>query len=133
MHHRRSSQRLTAALAALVMAFASLAPAWAAALKGAQGALVWVEICSATGTQRVAIDASGNAPSPAPTPAQHAGDGKHCPFCGFSPGVLAPPSAPQPSAPLTRERVAVLPALPAAPAAAPVWPPARSRAPPSQA
>lgn len=125
---RRTNQKLIAAITALVMVFASLAPTWAAALDRAPGVAGWVELCSAAGNKRIAVDADGN--PVAPEPSTHDRDNKHCPFCTLQPLPATLPSATTPEPPRAADATGFLPGVYALPPAAPVWPPTRSRAPP---
>ena len=94
MHFRRAQQQLLAAIAVLVMTFASLAPAWAAVINGTAGVAGWVELCSAEGTKRVAVDANGDPVSSETS--KHQTSSGHCPFCHLqqTPATLPPAPAP---------------------------------------
>lgn len=141
LHRRTLLHRLFAGFAALVMAFAALAPAVASAL-GRSTPVMWVELCSAQGIKRVAVDVAG---SPLPevagrdasdneAPATPGATGEHCPFCHLQSAALDLP--PATGATTTR----VLPQhtpYPArfytAPRPSHAWAPTRSRAPPQHA
>lgn len=125
---RRSGQRLLAVIAVLVMSFTALAPALANAL-GQSSPVMWVELCSADGSKRVAIDASGGAIDPAQQSATHVSE--HCPFCHIEHSVATMPPAPTPDVPQCAAR-AEFPALfYAAPRPLHAWAPSRSRGPPA--
>jgi hypothetical protein len=127
MHLRRASQKLLAVIAVCVMSFAALAPALANAF-GEAPPLIWVELCSAHGVKRVAVDASGN---PVPSNQQALQQAEHCPFCHVehSPTSL-PPLLPF-GLHCATER-AEFPALfYAAPQLSHAWAPALSRGPPA--
>jgi hypothetical protein len=131
MHFRRAQQKLLAAIAALVMTFASLAPAWAAAINGAPGVAGWVELCSADGAKRIAVDANGDPVSSETS--KHKTSGEHCPFCSLQQTPATLPPAPTPVVPQTIEH-ATFPALfYAATRPSHAWAPSRSRAPPELA
>jgi hypothetical protein len=131
MHFRRAQQKLLAAIAALVMTFASLAPAWAAAISGAPGVAGWVELCSADGAKRIAVDANGDPVSSEPS--KHKTSGEHCPFCNLQQTPATLPPAPTQVVPQTVEH-ATFPALfYAATRPSHAWAPSRSRAPPELA
>lgn len=139
MHLRRSHLRrpfprrlrgFSAALTALMMAFAALAPSLAGAL-GLTSPAMWVELCSADGGKRVVLDDSSPAGNDSRSAAQDVS--KHCPFCHIGQTPLALPPAAQPFVP----HVFVHGEFPALFYAAPrplhAWAPALSRAPPQHA
>ena len=131
MHFRRAQQQLLAAIAVLVITFASLAPAWAAVINGTAGVAGWVELCSAEGTKRVAVDGNGDPVSSESS--KHQTSSGHCPFCHLQQTPATLPAAPAPVVPQTVEH-ATFPALfYAATRPSHAWAPSRSRAPPTLA
>jgi hypothetical protein len=127
-HLRRAGKRILAAIAVLVMSVAALAPALANAL-GHSSPVMWVELCSAEGKKRIAVDESG---APLDGAQQNSGlMAEHCPFCHIehSPANLPPALAPLVPQPIA---LAAFPALFYA-AARPLyaWAPSRSRGPPA--
>ena len=96
MPRRRTSlHRLFAGFAALVMVFAVLAPAIASAL-GRSTPVMWVELCSAQGIKRVAVDVTGSPlsetasrdASGSEAPDTTGATGEHCPFCHLQSATL---------------------------------------------
>ena len=124
---RRTGQRLLAALAVLVMSVTALAPALANAL-GRSSPVMWVELCSADGTRRIAVDAAS---TPADTTQQSATHvSEHCPFCQIGHAEAALPAAPAPALPKL-QAVREFPApFYTAPRPLHAWAPSRSRGPP---
>ncbi len=115
-HHRR-----VAWLCLVSMLYAATAPAlsqWLAASGG-----TWVEICSANGLVRVALDAGGQA-----QPADDAADPGHCPFCRLQdlPAVLAMHGTADPRGPVAAGGSTP----PPLPDGRPSWRTAQPRAPP---
>lgn len=77
MHAASSLHRRAAWLALCAMVFGSLAPSISKLLAAAQGeGTAWVEICSAQGIKRIALDASGTK-----SPDGHADRDAHCGYC----------------------------------------------------
>lgn len=109
-----------------MVALASLAPAISHAL-GYSPVAHWVELCSAQGMKRIAVNASGEPVSPAEQAMQHA---EHCPFCHVehSPATLPPALAS--FVPQAEMRSAMPQRFYAAPHASHAWVPALSRGPP---
>lgn len=106
------------------------APSLSHAVASWQGSNSWVEVCSAQGPRRVAVDPSGEAVSPGSALLHHL---SHCPLCGLSAGGMAP--APEASAwqgPLEACRSAGPASGPEAPAGVPGRD-AQARAPPTRA
>jgi len=128
MHFRRAQRRALAAIAALVMTFASLAPAWAAVINGTAGVAGWVELCSVDGAKRIAVDANGDPASPESS--NHQASGEHCPFCSLQQTPATLPPAPTPVVPQTVEHVTFPALFYAATRPSHAWAPSRSRAPP---
>lgn len=124
---RRTGQRLLAAIAVLAMSFTALAPALANAL-GQSSPVMWVELCSAEGSKRVAVNAVGDTVDPTQQSATHVSE--HCPFCHIehSPVTLLP--APAPVVPQCTARAAFPALFYAAPRPLHAWAPSRSRGPP---
>ena len=125
MMFRPRNRRRLAWLAFCAVAFASVAPTlgqWLAASSGT----TWVEICTATGFKRVALD-MGEVPAPTD---DHA-DATHCPYCRLQNDM---PTVEQATIVLFIATVARDTHRPPAEASPlpPVrpWPAARSRAPP---
>lgn len=80
-------------IALLAMLMASLAPTLSrlAAAMGTDSAVSWVEVCTASGSQWVAVPA--NAPShPAGEGSAPAVHSEHCPFCLLSMDRWGPPT-----------------------------------------
>ena len=111
----------------MVVALAALAPAMTNAL-GHTPVANWVELCSAQGTKRIAVNAAGEPISPAEQAMQHT---EHCPFCHIEHSPATLPPAPATVAPQL-SAVGELPALFYA-ALRPLhaWAPAQARAPPA--
>ena len=131
MHFRRAQQKLLAAIAVLVMTFASLAPAWAAVINGTQGVAGWVELCSADGAKRIAVDANGDPVSSETL--NHNTSGEHCPFCHLQQTLATLPPAAAPVVPQTAAHAAFPALFYAAARTSNAWAPTRSRAPPALA
>ncbi len=130
MHLRRVHRRTAAALTALLMLFAALAPSVAGAL-GITSPAMWAELCSADGGKRVVLDTSSPAGSDDRSAMQQASE--HCPFCHIEQAPAALPPAPPPAVPHLLAH-AEFPALfYAAPRPPHAWAPAHSRAPPQHA
>lgn len=142
MPRRRTSlHRLFAGFAALVMVFAALAPAIASAL-GRSTPVMWVELCSAQGIKRVAVDVTGSPlsetasrdASGSEAPDTTGATAEHCPFCHLQSATLdLPPATGGPTA-LVLPHHAPYPArFYSAPRPSHAWAPTRSRAPPQHA
>ena len=135
MHLRRATQRFLASLALVVVTFAALAPALANAFGlNNMGPMAWIELCSAQGTKRIAVDSAGDPITPADGSegSQRAADAaEHCPFCHIELATTTLPLALAPVVPHDTSR-GEFPALFYA-AARPrfAWAAARSRAPPT--
>lgn len=125
---RRSGQRLLAAIAVLVMSVAALAPALANAL-GQSSPVMWVELCSADGSKRIAVDASGTALDPTQQSATHVTE--HCPFCHIEHSPATIPPAPAPVVPQCTASPDFPALFYAAPRTSHAWAPSRSRGPPT--
>lgn len=88
-------RKLISAAIAVAMLFASLMPSLGMAL-AAKSRLSWVEICSAQGVKRVAVDASGAVVDDAASHADEglgappAHSGEHCPFCHLQTALPEP-------------------------------------------
>lgn len=123
----RKFRTALATFAVLVMALAALAPAISHAL-GYSPVANWVELCSAQGTKRIAVNSSGEPISPSEQAMQHA---EHCPFCHVehSPAML--PTAPAPFVPQTDVKSSMPALFYAAPNASYAWAPSLSRGPPA--
>ena len=77
MHAASSLHRRAAWLALCAMVFGSLAPPISKVLAATQGnGTAWIEICSAQGIKRVALDAPGKQ-----IPDGHADRDAHCGYC----------------------------------------------------
>lgn len=132
MYMKRMTRRLAAWIGCMAILFAVLAPAVGSALSapardGSGGG--WADVCRAGGARAMAGPAGDDGAYPAPVPAMlsHL---EHCPYCG-SHGqgpALPPPAAILMAVP--RARPVHFPRYHAVPRALPVWPGARSRAPP---
>lgn len=128
MHLRRAQQQLLAVIAILALTFAALSPAIAAASGKATPAM-WVELCSAQGVKRIAIDTSG--PS---APGDHAERlAEHCPFCHIEHTTTGLPPAASPVVPRVIGHAHVPARFYTAPRPQFSWAPTRSRAPPPAA
>lgn len=106
------TRRLSAWIAIFAMALAALAPTVSRALVwGSSHSASWVEVCSASGMQWMALDAAA---SQASSVSGAPGDGQpaagnpldHCPFCLLSADRLGPPSSLQSAFHLHGEAVA---------------------------
>jgi len=87
MRHSAPMQRLTAWIAALALVVAALMPAVTQAASAAAGGQVWLEVCTALGVERIAVD-----DAPASQPASGKSRGMACPWCHLPiglPGVAA--------------------------------------------
>lgn len=109
------------------MSVAALAPALANAL-GQSSPVMWVELCSAEGTRRVAVDASGAPVDATQQSATHVAE--HCPFCHIEHAPVTLPPAPAPAVPQTTALAAFPKLFYAAPRPLHAWAPSRSRGPP---
>ena len=136
MHLRRTIQRWIASIALVVVTFAALAPALANAFAiNNMGPAMWIELCSAHGKKRIAVDGAGvpiagiAASEDGSQSVAHMAE--HCPFCHIEHAPVALPAASAANvAHDTRQQA--LPALFYA-ASRPhfAWAATRSRAPPS--
>ena len=117
----RSTRRITAWLAMLVLVLNALMPLAAQAMLASTGTGETVEICSSTGMVRVAIDAADDAGS---------ADLPSCPFCLLHGGQAMPPPTPL-TWPLTPSCAEMPPAFYQAAQTSAVWLSALSRGPPS--
>jgi len=122
---RRAQQKLLAAIAVLAIAFAALSPALAAAT-GKVSPVMWVELCSAQGLTRVALDAGG--PSSGDDHATRLSE--HCPFCHLEHAQLALPPAAAPDLPRLIGHADLPARFYTAPRPPFAWAATRSRAPP---
>ena len=124
MFIRRSTRRITAWLAMLVLVLNALTPLAAQAMWASSEQAEMVEICTSTGMVRVAIgtpDASDDTGSAL---------AQSCPFCLLHDGQAVLPSAP-PTWLLTQRYAAMPPAFYQAADTSAVWLTALSRGPPS--
>lgn len=126
MRWNRLKRQISAGVAVWSLLLMALAPLLAQALQPADAAR-WIEVCSATGTQRLSGQGALDAPL---TDAFHAAD--HCPWCSWQAhGVGLPPAAFAFAAPaLHFSQPGVVRALPPSRSA---WRTAQARAPPAQA
>ncbi|WP_171940520.1 DUF2946 domain-containing protein [Herbaspirillum rubrisubalbicans] len=121
----RRLHRSLAWLALCVVVFAAAAPTISRTL-AANSQLAWMEVCSASGTQRIAVPATRKA-GQEPIPA----DGSHCGYCVLQQHAPAPPSTPASAAPqvlVLAQPLSIVPELAVVPGLAPTA--HRSRAPP---
>lgn len=123
----RKFRTALANLAMLVVALAALAPALSHAL-GYSPVAHWVELCSAQGTKRIAVNSAGESISPSERAMQHA---EHCPFCHVEHSIAMLPPAPLPLVPQAEARLSMPALFYAAPCASYAWAPALSRGPPA--
>lgn len=114
-------------LAMIVVTLAALAPAITNAL-GHTPVANWVELCSAQGTKRIAVNAAGEPISPAEQVMQHS---EHCPFCHIEHTPAALPPAIAPAVPQTQAHQAFPALFYAAKRPLHAWAPALARAPPA--
>jgi Protein of unknown function (DUF2946) len=139
MHLRRSTQRFIASLALAVVAFAALVPALANAFGvNNMGPMAWIELCSAQGTKRIAVDSAGDpivsgAPVDGADKSRQAAAhmGEHCPFCHIEHTPAALPPALPPTVPQTQAHQAFPALFYAAKRPMHAWAPALARAPPA--
>lgn len=125
---RRSAfrQRVAAWIATLAILLAALAPALSQAAYDLSGDESWLEICTAYGIQRIAVDADP----------QSSGDGAkllagHCSYCSFHTGGAVLPSLASVSVPTADGDVAVTPYPRHFPRPPLAWSSSRPRAPPA--
>lgn len=125
---RRSAlrQRVTAWIATLAILAAALAPALSQAAYDLSGDASWLEICTAYGVQRIAVDADP----------QSSGDGAkllagHCNYCSFHAGLAVLPSLATASVPSPDGDVAVTAYPRLLPRSSLAWSASRPRAPPA--
>lgn len=124
---RRTCKRMLAGIAVLVMSVTALAPALANAL-GQSSPVMWVELCSAEGTKRVALDTSGAPVDATHQSANHVSE--HCPFCHIEHAQVTLPPTPDPVVPQTQALAEFPDLFYAAPRRMHAWAPSRSRGPP---
>ncbi|PRD65845.1 DUF2946 domain-containing protein [Malikia granosa] len=120
----RSTRRITAWLAMLVLVLNALTPLAAQAMWASGQATNMVEVCTSTGMVRVAIDAADDLDD-----AGSSAFAQSCPFCLLHDGQAMPP----PSAtafPLTESYAGMPPAFYQATHTSAVWLAALSRGPP---
>lgn len=124
---KRQLRSIMTIFAMVVVTVATLAPALSNAL-GHSRVANWVELCSAQGSKRIAVNAAGEPISPAEQAMQHS---EHCPFCHIehSPAML--PQAPLSLVPQTEAQSSMPALFYAAPSASYAWAPALSRGPPA--
>lgn len=67
-------------LALWVMAFAALAPT-VSRLRGPEQRVVWVQVCSSSGTQWMALDTGTGTETPTPGTPTHTQADSHCGYC----------------------------------------------------
>jgi Protein of unknown function (DUF2946) len=128
MLFRRAQQKLVSVIALLVMTFAMLSPSLANAL-GQSSPVMWVELCSADGMRRVAVDSSGTPLDASQQSATHVSE--HCPFCHLEHANLALPPAPVQPQIAPTERADFPARFYTAPRPCHTWAPSRSRGPPA--
>jgi hypothetical protein len=133
MPFTRVQRRLTAWLAMLAIALATLAPTLVQAAVSATDRGQWVQVCSVSGMVWIQADLAGfdgslSAPEGSPAPDM----GMQCPWCQLHSPAGGPPPA---SAPLlaSAAHAAPLGHATAAPPPPSVWPAAPARAPPQPA
>lgn len=113
-------------LALVALLFGAVAPSLSALLAQAAGK-VWVEVCTASGTQLVAVDAGDG-----PDESGHAQSAAHCPYCRLQQDLPAIAHAPAVLVLADGSVRRTPPVATARPRAADVpWPAQRSRAPPA--
>ena len=124
MFIRRSTRRITAWLAMLVLLLNALMPLAAQAMWSAGDRAEMVEICTSTGMVRVAIATPDDPDDPGSASAQS------CPFCLLHDGQAMLPIT-LPALPLTQSYAGMPPAFYQAAQTSAVWLTALSRGPPS--
>jgi hypothetical protein len=109
------------------MTIAALAPTLAGAL-GSVSPVFWVELCSAHGVKRIAVDVTGN-PIDSNSPTQQ--QTEHCPWCHIEHVAISPPLAAPPMVYREAQSDDFLPNSDAPRSASYRWPPTHSRGPPA--
>ncbi|MEN9903667.1 MAG: hypothetical protein RLZZ555_232 [Pseudomonadota bacterium] len=120
----RSTRRITAWLAMLVLVLNALTPLAAQATWASSNPAEMVEVCTSTGMVRVAVDAPDDSDDAGSAIAQS------CPFCLLHDGQAMLPPSPT-ALPVTQSYAGMPPAFYQAAHTSAVWLAARSRGPPS--